>query len=262
MADPAEGVSEKDAPRDHSARISTSPGRLGEEALKVLGSRARPDLTWISRVAGCELSEAELSLGDLDSHSVAVRELTENISRTGRTYYAQFPAPLDLFALVRLVRPRTIVESGVASGVSSTFLLLGVKSNGRGKVHSIDLPVQRNKAGGNESWAIPRGLSSGWAVPSALRPTWDLRLGQSEELLKPLLGEIKALDFYCHDSPVDVEHFRFEMRAILPHLRPGSLVVADNTDWEVFKSAAESLGAMPIRRKKSDLGAFRVPGRK
>jgi len=206
--------------------------------------------------------EAELALGDLDRHSSAVRELAETVSRTGRTYYAQFPAPLDLFALVRVVRPRTIIESGVASGVSSTFLLLGAKSNGWGKLHSIDFPVKRKEAGRNESWAIPGRRSSGWAVPRALRRGWDLRLGRSEDLLKPLLEEIGVLEFYCHDSPVDVEHFEFEMRAILPHLRPGSLVVADNTDWDVFRSAAESVGAVPIRRKKSDLGAFRVPGRK
>jgi alkanesulfonate monooxygenase SsuD/methylene tetrahydromethanopterin reductase-like flavin-dependent oxidoreductase (luciferase family) len=42
-----------------------------------------------------------------------------------------------------LTRPENLVESGVASGVSSAFLLLGVNTNREGTLHSIDLPVIR-----------------------------------------------------------------------------------------------------------------------
>jgi hypothetical protein len=80
---------------------------------------------------------------------------------------------------VRLTSPKNLVESGVASGVSSAFLLLGMAANRTGTLHSIDFPVMRQVRGRNESWSIPSGLSSGWAVPGRLKRKWDLRLGRN-----------------------------------------------------------------------------------
>lgn len=240
------------------------PARISiEDLVELLGVRSRPDTSWISKVTGCPIDSAESAVDDITRHARAIVGMTEGIKRTGREYYAQFPAPIDLYALVRLTRPRDVVESGVASGVasgvSSTFLLLGIEDNSFGALHSIDLPVTRQAARGGEPWAIPPRKSSGWAIPSKLKQSWDLRVGRSEELLKPLLREVGTLDFYCHDSPVDARHFEFEMRAITDCLAPGALVVADNTEWEVFDKTARAVGAKAFRRKQSSLAAFRVP---
>ena len=228
----------------------------------MLGPRSNPDEDWVAEVVGCSLERAEQATNEIINHGATINELCENISRTGRTYYAQFPAPIELFAFVRLASPETLVESGVASGVSSTFMLLGTLANKSGRLHSIDLPVVRDKEKGSLSWAIPRELSSGWAVPGAVRGDWDIRLGRSEDLLRPLCDELGFVDLYCHDSPISAKHFGFEMRAITKHLRPGSLVVADNTnaDKGAFSSLAERVGTHPIYRRKSEVGAFRVPG--
>ena len=234
---------------------------VGLGSLDVLGNRAAPDVPWVSRVADRHREEVVAVLKDLEGHSEDIRFLSRRIMQTGRSYYAQFPAPLDLYALVRLATPDSVVESGVASGVSSAFMLMALKDNGRGTLHSIDFPVPRSSARGCESWAIPQGLSSGWAVPQTLKRGWDLRTGRSEALLKPLLDEVGRLGFYCHDSPVDVRHFAFEMRAITPHLGPGSVVVADNTDWETFEKTASGAGTVARRRKSSSLGAFSLPAR-
>ena len=232
---------------------------MGLDAARVLGSRSRPDIGWIAKVSGRPVPEVERSLAGVEVDSGPVAELVDKILKSGRRYYAQFPAPLDLYSLVALAKPKTVVESGVASGVSSAFILMALRSNGRGTLHSIDLPVWRGERRGGESWAIPGGMSSGWAVPRGLKRGWDLREGRSEDLLKPLLEEVGTLGFYCHDSPVGDRHFEFEMDAIVPHLGPGSWVVADNTNWEVFSRTARSLGATACRRGGSSLGAFRVP---
>lgn len=232
-----------------------SLGRMAQ----ALGARARPELPWISRVAGCTPDRAQSALGSIAPQARVVAELNRSIRQTGRSYYAQFPAPLDLYALVRLSGARCIVESGVASGVSSTFILLGIETNHGGVLHSIDSPMPRRPKGGNEPWALPSGMSSGWAVPLKLRRGWDLRQGRSEELLKPLLAEVGTIDFYCHDSPVDIRHFEFEMKTIRGYLGPGSLVVADNTDRDVFSETAKAMGTTAFYRRESSLGAFRVP---
>ena len=229
------------------------------QVTEVLGSRSRPDLSWVSRVAGVPMEEAVSALESIGRHRAELREMAGQIAATGRAYYAQFPAPLDLYTLLRLVRPAALVESGVASGVSSTFLLLGTKSNGRGTLHSMDYPVRRTVRRGGAPWALPEGADTGWGVPRSLTSRWDLHLGRSEDLLLPLLKELGRLDFYCHDSPVDLQHFRFEMKAIRRYLRPGSVVVADNTDWDTFESTARMMGAKAYRRRSSSLGGFRVP---
>jgi len=230
-----------------------------DQIVELLGNRSRPETSWMSKVARTTAERAERAVNELTNHSELIRELSRNIERTGKTYYAQFPAPIDLFALVRLSRPQNLVESGVASGVSSTFLLLGIKSNSGGILHSIDFPAFRQGTRGNQPWAIPQGLSSGWAVPTKLRSRWDLRQGRSEDLLRPLLEEIGTLDLYCHDSPVDITHFEFEMKSIRKHLKPGSLIIADNTDKKVFDETARSVGSEAFYRRYSSLGAFLVP---
>ena len=240
--------------------IGSSKGvRSLNQIVEILGNRSRPETSWISKVTGTTVERAERAVNEVTSYSESIKELSKSIEGTGKSYYAQFPAPLDLFALVRLSRPKNLVESGVASGVSSTFLLLGIKANSAGTLHSIDFPAFRNGSRGNESWAIPQGMSSGWAVPTRLRGRWDLRQGRSEDLLMPLLDEIGTVDLYCHDSPVDIRHFEFEMKSIRKHLKPGSLVVADNTDKKVFDATARSVGAEASYRRHSSLGAFLVP---
>ncbi len=252
---------------------SASSGRLGlpgasslmpktlDGIVEALGKRSRPENRWVADVVGSTVDQAEEAIEEIVNHAGLVAAVAGSIRKTGRTYYAQFPAPIELFAMVRLVHPVNLAESGVSSGVSSAFILIGLASNRRGRLHSIDLPIRRRPNGGNESWALPSGATSGWAVPQPLRDRWDLHLGRSEDLLPPLLKQLGVLDLYCHDSPVGERHFSFEMSAIRPYLRPGSLVVADNTDWRTFEETAASVGAVAIRRRHSSLGAFRVPSR-
>src|SRR5215472_8825018 len=43
------------------------------------------------------------------------------------------------YAAVRASTPEVVVETGVANGVSSSYLLLALQKNGRGILHSIEL---------------------------------------------------------------------------------------------------------------------------
>ena len=230
----------------------------------ILGRRARPDPSWLGAVAGADGAAVREVLGEARELVPLERQIRRSLDRTGRTYYAQFPAPLELFAIVRLIRPRHVVESGVSSGLSSAHLLAGLERNGAGTLHSIDLPqFQRSSARrrGELSWSIPPRRDSGWSIPPRLRRRWDLRQGPSEALLPPLLRELPAVDLFCHDSPWTASHLAFELAAIRPKLRSGSVVLADNTDHNpaAFGALARSLGAHPRRRGRSSLAGFRVP---
>src|SRR4051794_31676165 len=71
------------------------------------------------------------------------------------------------------LRPERVVETGVARGITSRFILEALERNGRGKLWSIDLPhVDTTRFG-----------QIGSAVPDRLRPRWTLLLGTSREHL-------------------------------------------------------------------------------
>ena len=50
-----------------------------------------------------------------------------------------------LYATVRVARPDIVVETGVGSGVSSTFFLSAMEANGVGRLYSIDLPLPNER---------------------------------------------------------------------------------------------------------------------
>ena len=218
--------------------------KMREEFIRLLGHRAVPDLEWLRRVTQRDVPSIRAIVDETQDLAITERSIHRTLEGTRRTYYAQFPAPLDLYVITRLVRPRDVVESGVSSGLSSAHILAALQKNGRGRLHSIDLPafqrgVDRRK--GELSWSIPPGKRSGWAVPKGVTGDWDLRLGRSEDLLPQLLAEIPEVDLFCHDSPWTAAHLAFEFEAVQPKLRPGSIVVADNSN--VNPAAARRLAA-------------------
>jgi Methyltransferase domain len=233
-----------------------------------LGTRARPDAKWLSSVLDCEATTVNKVFREIFTEKEEIkneREICDRLKSTGRTYYAQFPAPLELYAFVRLLKPKFVVESGVSSGVSSAHMLMGLRHNRVGTLYSIDLPATQKstkRERGTASWALPFGKSSGWAIPGHLKRRWRLSEGRSENVMPELLGALDRVDLFCHDSPHTAEHLAFELRRIKEHLGPGSVVVADNTDMNpaAFKRTADELGASVLYRgHSSSLAAFRVP---
>lgn len=186
------------------------------------------------------------------------------LERTGRTYYAQFPAPLELYVITRMLRPRHTVESGVSSGLSSAHILTALERNRGGRLHSIDLPQYqkaRKRTKGELSWSVPLGKDSGWAIPERLKAQWDLRKGRSEDVLPELVKGLPSIDFFCHDSPWTPAHLAFEFETIRPKLHSGSIVVADNTgvNPEAVRTLARGFGTKAWHRGTSSLIGMRIP---
>jgi len=137
---------------------------------------------------------------------------------------------LTLYAMVRLVKPRIVVETGVASGKSSSMILLALHHNQEGVLHSVDLP---NPVGQE----LPDGASThtgsrevGWLVPDYLRERWRLNLGNSLPVLATLAAEETVIDIFMHDSLHTDEHVTAELETVAPCLHPGSVVLIDNAD--------------------------------
>lgn len=120
----------------------------------------------------------------------------------------------------RLTSPSVVVETGVAYGVSSAYILTALKENGRGILHSVDLPPVRRKSG--SFWGI--------AVPDGLKGRWNLHRGTSARVLPGLLQETPTVDLFVHDSLHTHKNMSREFDTIWPYLRPGALLLADDIE--------------------------------
>lgn len=124
------------------------------------------------------------------------------------------------YLLCRLISPSVVLETGVAYGVSSAFILRALEVNGRGTLHSVDLPPLRNEY--ERFWGI--------AVPETLKDRWRLHRGSSTRALPRLLEEIRTVDFFVHDSLHTHRNMRREFDAIWPRLRNGGALLADDVE--------------------------------
>jgi predicted O-methyltransferase YrrM len=250
-----------------SARGPTGSRHGGvEDARRALGDRrAVPDVDWVARLTGAEPEKVEEVLAEAAELLPVEREIRSAQLAAGRPGYAQIRAPFELYALVRILRPDHVVETGVSSGVSSAHFLAALRRNGRGRLHSVDRPTfQRGRVlkPGESPVSIPPGRSSGWAIPRRLTRGWDLRVGPSRQLLPRLVRELPSVGIFLHDSLHTPAHLAFELATVRPRLREGSVVLADNTVWtgRAFPDFARQLGVPSLRRRRSDLEGLRYPG--
>jgi predicted O-methyltransferase YrrM len=156
------------------------------------------------------------------------------------------------YAAVRALKPDCILETGIANGVSSAYLLLALQKNGRGRLHSVGLA---------DPAYLPAGREPGWFVPKWLREPWQVHIGEAREILPPLLSEVGRIDIFIHDSLHTYEHMFWEFEIAYPSLRPGGLLFADDVLWNnAFQDFARKTGTSEARilhgvgflRKKSE----------
>jgi hypothetical protein len=121
-----------------------------------------------------------------------------------------------LYGLVRALKPQTVVETGVANGHSSFVILSALKTNGRGKLVSIDI------------WN-----DVGRLVTAEEGENWDLRLlsrpGARDEL-RAVLQSVAPVDLFIHDSEHLYAWQMTEYRAAAAVLSRRGILVSDDID--------------------------------
>ena len=124
------------------------------------------------------------------------------------------------YLMCRLLEPAVVVETGVAYGVSSAFILRALEENGRGVLHSVDLPPLRR--GYERYW--------GMAVGGGLEDRWTLHRGASARVLPWLLEDLQTVDLFVQDSLHTYRNMRREFEALWPRLQAGGALLADDVE--------------------------------
>ncbi|SRR5713101_187054 len=139
-----------------------------------------------------------------------------------------------IWCLTRHLQPKNVVETGVAHGVTSRFILEALERNGSGHLSSIDLPpIER-------VWREQVGL----AVTERHARQWSYIKGSSRLRLPKLLSQLGQINLFVHDSLHSERNVRFELDRAWANLRPGGAIVVDDVDanWG-FRSFTETFSS-------------------
>jgi len=177
---------------------------------------------FIKNVSRADSTEIQGYLSEIEENKDFRNSLIKNQTSYGRRRFSGWGWGIGttlgkvLYALCRKIRPDIVVETGVASGVSSSYILCSLEKNKSGMLYSIDLTWQEGQ--------------SGWIIPNNLRDRWQLITGRSSDELPPLLDKLKTIDIFLHDSEHTYRNMSFEYQTAWGHLRSGGLLLSHNID--------------------------------
>jgi predicted O-methyltransferase YrrM len=120
------------------------------------------------------------------------------------------------YVICRALRPRIFVETGVGSGVTTSFILQALAANDEGHLWSIDLP------------SIGAEQFAGSLVPQHLRSRWTLLRGRSRDMLPRLLQDLPPPDIFLHDSLHTTRNMAFEFQSAWQRMNSGSVLLSDD----------------------------------
>lgn len=168
-----------------------------------------------------------------------MEELESKYGAFYRPGWVNLDDALFLYWVVRTMKPKVIVQTGVCNGLSSAFMMLALAKNGPdGTLHVVDMPPVFDSS--DDAWkikekvygvTIPEGKTSGWLVPDAYRDRFEVLSGDAKELLPPLLKKLGTCDMFYHDSDHTYDHMMFEFEESKKYLTPNGVIVSDDISW-------------------------------
>jgi predicted O-methyltransferase YrrM len=207
-------------PSEFFDRVKTAAEGMASPPQSAAGAR------WLDLAAMLDLSSKylrmDLSAFLLDPGLEAIREHIASeralLKRppSAAMHDADAGLPDFCYVICRVLRPRVVVETGVGSGVTTSFILQALADNDEGRLWSIDLPPI-----GAEQFA-------GSFVPHPLRSRWTLLRGRSRDLLPRLLNDLAAPDVFLHDSLHTTRNMTFEFQTAWQKMNSGGVLLSDD----------------------------------
>lgn len=130
-----------------------------------------------------------------------------------------------LYFLVRHLRPRVVVETGVAAGFSSYAILLALRENGGGRLYSSDFPYFRIDT--------PEKFV-GFVVDDDLRGDWVCLTKGDKKNLPNILSQIDHIDLFHYDSDKSYSGRKWALDYVYPRMKKGSVIVMDDINDNAY----------------------------
>lgn len=153
-------------------------------------------------------------------------------------------AGLMVYALVRKMKPETVLETGVANGVSTYIILSALNKNEKGELVSVE---------------IRRDI--GRLVTGINKRRWHLKVGNPKTIFAKTLKHVVTIDIFLHDSDHSYKTMRYEYNAVLGKLSKNGVILSDDVNGNAaFMEFAKQLNAKPIliRSKEKVFGVLQT----
>lgn len=124
-----------------------------------------------------------------------------------------------LYFMTRLLKPKQVVETGVAAGFSSRAFLKAMQANGAGHLSSSDFPYFRLE--NPEKY-------SGVLVEADLRSNWTLMIGSDRDNLPKVAATGQHIDLLHYDSDKSVAGRSFALKTLAPVMSKNTLIMFDD----------------------------------
>jgi hypothetical protein len=159
--------------------------------------------------------------------------------------YKRIGNVLIFYALIRILRPKNIIETGTASGSMTSFILAALNKNNFGTLTSIDLPPKKNKLTMNFSL---KKKQVGFWIPLKYKLRWNYLEGDALFMLPKVFKRIKP-DIFFHDSLHTASHMTFEYAIARLFVKNNGLIISDDTNWnnsfDCFLKSQNLIGYTP-----------------
>jgi len=173
--------------------------------------------SYVAVITGHNVEEIEKYFRELESDDKLRKTLEEralaNPDRHNSDVEPRYGRRLGWYALVRVTRPRVLVETGVDRGLGTVVLAAAMMRNTEegfpGMVYATDI--------------VP---TCGHLLGESYKRYCKIILGDSVESLRKFS---EPVDVFIHDSDHRPEYEWAEFLAIEPRLHAGSIVMSDNS---------------------------------
>lgn len=134
-----------------------------------------------------------------------------------------------MYVVCRLIEPDVVIETGVRYGSFDAHITAALNKNDNGVMYGIDLPNSIEK------------FDYGYLIPDDCRSRWNLRLGDSNDILPELLEDEGPVDMFLHDSLHTREHMNWEYETAYPRISDGGILAShDVLKSNVFGQFADN----------------------
>ena len=171
---------------------------------------------WVSMISNCTLQQANQWIQELRQDDALRQHLNTLTANSNSAITADlnmgYGRRLGWYALVRALKPQTVVETGVDKGLGSCVLTAA---------------LLRNQAEGHPGRYFGTDINpqAGWLFQGPYREVGEILYGDSIESLQQLEGPI---DLFINDSDHSAEYERREYACIASKLSSAAVLLGDN----------------------------------
>ena len=142
------------------------------------------------------------------------RHTKSSIQRVRADATCRFGRRLGTYAVVRIMKPRVVVETGVDKGLGSVLLAAALLRN-------------RNEGFDGQYYGIDINLRAGWLLRAPYDAVGKILYGDSVSILEKMEAPI---DLFITDSDRSTAYEAKEYRTVQPKLGKGGIIVGNYSD--------------------------------